>query len=84
MVARLMAEGGIAMHTLFFTACLVDELHVAVAPLLADHSRTGPASLLPRISPSGRRTGRRRARGSTGSTSGAGYQLLSSKPEVSR
>lgn len=32
-VARLMVEGGTAMHTLFLTGGLVDELHVAVAPL---------------------------------------------------
>lgn len=31
-IARLMVEGGTAMHTLFLTAGLVDELHVAVAP----------------------------------------------------
>lgn len=33
-IARLMVEGGTAMHTLFLTAGLVDELHLAVAPLL--------------------------------------------------
>lgn len=33
-VARLMVEGGTAMHTLFLTGGLVDELHLAVAPLL--------------------------------------------------
>jgi 5-amino-6-(5-phosphoribosylamino)uracil reductase len=32
-VSRLMVEGGTAMHTLFLTGGLVDELHVAVAPL---------------------------------------------------
>lgn len=32
-IARLMVEGGTAMHTLFLTAGLVDELHLAVAPL---------------------------------------------------
>lgn len=32
-IGRLMVEGGTAMHTLFLTAGLVDELHVAVAPL---------------------------------------------------
>lgn len=32
-VTRLMVEGGTAMHTLFLTAGVVDELQVAVAPL---------------------------------------------------
>lgn len=33
-IARLMVEGGTAMHTLFLAAGVVDELHVAVAPVL--------------------------------------------------
>lgn len=33
-VARLLVEGGTTVHTLFLTAGLVDELHVAVAPVL--------------------------------------------------
>ena len=32
-VRRLMVEGGTAMHTLFLTAGLVDELQLVVAPL---------------------------------------------------
>ncbi|MGH3615566.1 MAG: RibD family protein [Pseudonocardia sp.] len=31
-IARLMVEGGSAMHTLFLTSDVVDELHVVVAP----------------------------------------------------
>jgi 5-amino-6-(5-phosphoribosylamino)uracil reductase len=31
-VARLMVEGGTAVHTLFLTAGVVDELHLVVAP----------------------------------------------------
>ncbi|MGQ0576242.1 MAG: RibD family protein, partial [Pseudonocardia sp.] len=38
-VARLMVEGGTAMHTLFLAARLVDELHVAVAPLFVGDPR---------------------------------------------
>lgn len=33
-VARLLVEGGTAMHTLFLTADVVDELHLVVAPFL--------------------------------------------------
>ncbi|MGD9526553.1 RibD family protein [Pseudonocardia sp.] len=33
-IERLMVEGGTAMHTLFLGAGVVDELHVAVCPLL--------------------------------------------------
>ena len=32
-VRRLMVEGGTAVHTLFLTADLVDEIQLAVAPL---------------------------------------------------
>lgn len=50
-IARLMVEGGTAMHTLFLTAGVVDELHVAVAPLLvgtADAPRfVGPGRFPP-------------------------------------
>ncbi len=54
MVARLMVEGGIAMHTLFFTACLVDEPHVAVAPLLLVGDPDAPCIVGPGRFPPGR------------------------------
>jgi 5-amino-6-(5-phosphoribosylamino)uracil reductase len=38
-VCRLMVEGGGTIHTQFLTACLVDELHLVVAPFFVGDSR---------------------------------------------
>ena len=38
-IARLMVEGGSTIHTMFFTADVVDELHLVVAPLFVGDER---------------------------------------------
>jgi riboflavin-specific deaminase-like protein len=47
-VAQLMVEGGQHMHTEFLSAGLVDEIHLAIAPLLVGHEGAprflGPAA----------------------------------------
>ncbi|MDN5932992.1 MAG: dihydrofolate reductase family protein, partial [Pseudonocardia sp.] len=50
-VSRLLVEGGATVHTLFLAADLVDELHVAVAPILIGD---GPPFVHPARFPSGR------------------------------
>jgi len=52
-VGRLMVEGGGQVHTAFLTAGLVDELHVAVAPLFVGDA-DAPRFLLPGAYPGGR------------------------------
>lgn len=50
-VQRLLVEGGTTVHTAFLAADLVDELHVAVAPLLVGG---GPPFVHPHAFPQGR------------------------------
>ena len=52
-VARLMVEGGGAVHTLFFTADVVDELHLAIAPVFVGEA-TAPRFVGPGRFPPGR------------------------------
>ncbi|MDN5749160.1 MAG: dihydrofolate reductase family protein [Pseudonocardia sp.] len=54
-VARLLVEGGTTVHTLFLTAGLVDELHVAVAPILVGDA-DAPRFVSPGVFPPGRMT----------------------------
>lgn len=48
-IERLMVEGGAAVHTLFLTAGVVDEIHLVIAPLFVGNSRAprfvGPGNL---------------------------------------
>lgn len=50
-VRRLLVEGGAAVHTAFLAADLVDELHLAVAPILVG---AGPPFVHPAAFPAGR------------------------------
>lgn len=50
-VRRLLVEGGTAVHTAFLAADAVDELHLAVAPLLVGD---GPRFVHPAVFPPGR------------------------------
>jgi 5-amino-6-(5-phosphoribosylamino)uracil reductase len=50
-VRRLLVEGGTAVHTAFLAADAVDELHLAVAPVLVGH---GPRFVHPAAFPQGR------------------------------
>lgn len=50
-VARLLVEGGATVHTAFLAADLVDELHLAVAPILVG---AGPPFVHPAAFPPGR------------------------------
>lgn len=50
-VRRLLVEGGTAVHTAFLAADAVDELHLAVAPLLVGD---GPGFVHPAVFPAGR------------------------------
>jgi 5-amino-6-(5-phosphoribosylamino)uracil reductase len=50
-VRRLLVEGGTTVHTAFLAADLVDELHLAVAPILVG---AGPPFVHPAAFPSGR------------------------------
>lgn len=52
-VARLLVEGGTAVHTRFLAEGLVDELHVAVAPILVGDAG-GPRFVHPAAFPAGR------------------------------
>lgn len=54
-VARLLVEGGTAVHTAFLAAGAVDELHVAVAPLLVGDA-AAPRFVHPAAFPPGRLT----------------------------
>jgi 5-amino-6-(5-phosphoribosylamino)uracil reductase len=47
-VRRLMVEGGEQVHTAFLSRGLVDEIHLAIAPLLVGH---GPRFLAPTLYP---------------------------------
>jgi 5-amino-6-(5-phosphoribosylamino)uracil reductase len=50
-VSRLLVEGGATVHTAFLAADLVDELHLAVAPILVG---AGPPFVHPAAFPAGR------------------------------
>lgn len=54
-VARLLVEGGTAVHTRFLAEGLVDELHVAVAPILVGDA-AAPRFVHPAAFPAGRMT----------------------------
>lgn len=54
-VARLLVEGGTAVHTAFLAAGAVDELHVAVAPILVGDA-AAPRFVHPATFPPGRLT----------------------------